>query len=589
MVIRETFVVFLILCLTCSSSESVHSEPEAGSTYKLPGKYHNNELCRPWFVYDSSKHQCQCFNNEHTRHLVKCTESGALLKFSNCMTYNASLNQTSVAACIYFQVEGHNVTNSRTIRLPDNVSELNDYMCGPMNRKGRVCCECSDGFGISFTAYGYQCSNCTEVTYGIPLLILIEIGPLTLFYLIVLFFRLHMTSAPMTCFILYCHCIMYYVSRNAPYVISIHNKGGFPSTLLTVVTIVYSVWSLDFLRYVIPPFCVSDKLRGNHIELLAYLFSLYPLLLILITWLLIRLYDSNCRPIIFIFRPFFHIGARLRRGWSIKNDIIDVFATFFLLSFTKLMILSLTFVRCGSILTASNISSHVTLADRCLPCYSKEHIPYVTIGYLTLFFLLMQTLVLILYPCKVFKVFASKIGLRGQLEIIITTFVEKFYGCYRDGLDGGRDMRSFAGLYFALRIVLVLTNDIGSTKVSLFYTLIFLTSTALLISFFKPYKRIVDNFSDTLVFTLLILLGLCYLCLSTNIIASIVFGFSPTVVFLFAHIWKLFKFLGILKCELIGKRLLQYMPVKFQYEPDVRSTLLPQDVNTSFGSCDNRH
>ena len=33
------------------------------------------------------------------------------------------------------------------ISLPENVSELNDYMCGPMNRKGLVCSECIDGFG----------------------------------------------------------------------------------------------------------------------------------------------------------------------------------------------------------------------------------------------------------------------------------------------------------------------------------------------------------------------------------------------------------------------------------------------------------
>ena len=30
-------------------------------------------------------------------------------------------------------------------------------------------------------------------------------------------------------------------------------------------------------------------------------------------------------------------------------------------------------------------------------------------------------------------------------------FVETFYGCYRNGLDGGKDMRSFADLHFVLR------------------------------------------------------------------------------------------------------------------------------------------
>lgn len=31
--------------------------------------------------------------------------------------------------------------------------------------------------------------------------------------------------------------------------------------------------------------------------------------------------------------------------------------------------------------------------------------------------------------------------------------MEKFYSCYRDGLDGGKDMRFLASFYFLLRIL----------------------------------------------------------------------------------------------------------------------------------------
>ena len=37
-------------------------------------------------------------------------------------------------------------------------------------------------------------------------------------------------------------------------------------------------------------------------------------------------------------------------------------------------------------------------------------------------------------------------------------FVEKINGCYRDGLDGGRDMRSFSGFYLLVRMVMVLVG-----------------------------------------------------------------------------------------------------------------------------------
>ena len=45
------------------------------------------------------------------------------------------------------------------IELPSNITELNDYMCGPTNRKGMLCSECIDGFGPSATLPKFKCSN----------------------------------------------------------------------------------------------------------------------------------------------------------------------------------------------------------------------------------------------------------------------------------------------------------------------------------------------------------------------------------------------------------------------------------------------
>lgn len=589
---EATVVLLLLSSLPNVWSESLYNKLKPDS-YNFAAREDVHEHCHPWFIYRSSSHQCECYTNVHTKHYVKCTDHGALLKIGYCMTYCALLNETSVAHCIYFQVEGHNVTNSWDITLPDNISELNDYMCGPMNRKGRVCSECIDGFGVSFTSFGHQCSKCNEVWYGVPLLILVEIGPLTVFYVLILVFRFRITSAPMTSFVFYCHYIMYYITSNAPYVISIQNKGGFPSALLTIGTFVYGIWNLDNLRYLIAPFCVSSKLTGLNIDLIVYLFTLYPICLMFITWLFIRLHDGNYRPIVHLCKPFVFFCARLRRDWCIRNNIIDVFATFFLLSFTKLADESLMFVRCRAIVTVSNSTKSVAYADMSMSCYSKEHIPYIVVGYLTLFGLLAQTMLLILYPFKIFKAFLSKIGVCGQLEIIITTFVEKFHDCYRDGLDGGKDMRSFSGLYLILRMVLIITNDIGSTKVALFYIFLFLTLAAFLVAFFKPYKHFLDNLTDTLVLALLMVLVLCYVCMSSNIIMlSMVLCCSPIVVFVFVHVWKLFKCLRE-RCLLKNKCMEKYMSqsiillFKFQDKPvDEQSTLLPQSGKISFGSCD---
>ena len=124
--------------------------------------------------------------------------------------------------CPYFELKGHSILNDLHhpgfIRLPDNLSELNDYMCGPMNRKGLLCKDCIDGFGPSATSLKYKCSNCTDAWYGIPLYLAVELIPITLFYLIILIFKIHLTSAPITLLILYCHLVMYIMQfgRNEP-------------------------------------------------------------------------------------------------------------------------------------------------------------------------------------------------------------------------------------------------------------------------------------------------------------------------------------------------------------------------------------
>ena len=139
---------------------------------------------------------------------IKCTDQGVQLMYGYCATYNAT-NDSYIIKCPYFELGGHNVTEPGFIRLPDNITELNDYMCAPMNRKGLLCKDCIDGFGPSVTSLRYKYSNCTDAWYGIQLYLAVELIPITLFYLVILIFKIHLISAPMVLFIIYHQLIMY--------------------------------------------------------------------------------------------------------------------------------------------------------------------------------------------------------------------------------------------------------------------------------------------------------------------------------------------------------------------------------------------
>lgn len=83
--------------------------------------------------------------------------------------------------------------------------------------------------------------------------------------------------------------------------------------------------------------------------------------------------------------------------------------------------------------------------DPSMSCNDLQHLKITTPATVAIIvFSILPTLLLVLYPIRSFRTCLLKCTLDG---IVITVFVDKFYSCYRNGLEGGRDMRSFSGLY----------------------------------------------------------------------------------------------------------------------------------------------
>ena len=131
-------------------------------------------LCPPWYFYNTVSDKCECYLSPRTEDIVKCTDQGALLRFDYCMTYEEG-EGTFVGRCNkYFEIKGHNRSENFAgfITLPDNISELNDYMCGPMNRKGISCSKCMENFGPLVVPSRPICSNCIENSWYLGVLFL---------------------------------------------------------------------------------------------------------------------------------------------------------------------------------------------------------------------------------------------------------------------------------------------------------------------------------------------------------------------------------------------------------------------------------
>jgi hypothetical protein len=59
----------------------------------------------------------------------------------------------------------------------------------------------------------------------------------------------------------------------------------------------YSPWNLDFLRYVLPPFCVFEGLNMKYMAIISYISAVYPFFLIFLTWVCINFTIEASSPL----------------------------------------------------------------------------------------------------------------------------------------------------------------------------------------------------------------------------------------------------------------------------------------------------
>ncbi len=100
----------------------------------------NQTVCsHPWQYFDLLTNSCQCYNNPATHGIVRCSRNRVEVLLGHCMTVDEDTGLNYVGSCPnnYPAVNYPNTTQAVYIVLPDNVTELNRYMCEGMHREGK--------------------------------------------------------------------------------------------------------------------------------------------------------------------------------------------------------------------------------------------------------------------------------------------------------------------------------------------------------------------------------------------------------------------------------------------------------------------
>ena len=478
---------------------------------------------KPISTHKMSTDGIYCFNNTNENHLstfdcckikhIVCDDNGPALKAGHCATFDGNQQILSISTCyLYFDPSKYNITTSGVVSVPISLTDLNECVCAPLNRKGLVCSECKEGFGISVTSLGYRCINCTDHSdywYAIPLFLFLKFVLVTLFYIFILTFQISITSPPMPCFIMIAQFLIHFGEK---YKLRLwYGDNGDLSLGFKIIRTFYGVFNLDFFLYLSPPFCLSTAVKPLHIALFDYITAFYPLFLIFLTWICVKLHDRNVQLIVCLWRPFHKCFVRLRKGWDSKSDLIDVFITFFILSYYKLLYLTTLFLQFEYIhkIDSSGVlyTTNQEAIDLSISYLSKNLSPFLIFSIIIFFTcVFLPPLLLILYPIKCCRSCLSKVHFNS---LTVTIFTDKIQSCYRNGLDGGRDMRSFSAFYFFLRMTYHSLSCIFYESIMHSFTFsygITVLMSALVVALIRPYHKTYMNVSDSLLLAFISLL-----------------------------------------------------------------------------------
>ena len=407
--------------------------------------------CQTWMHYSNDTEQCACGADHYD--MVKCNATLNETYILDChqMTFDDKLQQVIAGPSFYGCL--NQAQPEETYHLvPGNRSRINEVMCSPFFRDGRLCGACMENYSPLVYSYQLYCKQCSEAEskYNWAKFLAVAFIPLTVFYIFVLLVKFNANSPHLHGFVFFAQTMA--SPANTRVFISGWKYGSIIKFLSKLLLTLYGVWNLDYFRALYPDIC----LRITTLQALSldYIIAFYPLILIMITYVAIKLHSRECRIVLWIWKPIKSCLLKFKDKESIKTSLIDVFATFLLLSYSK--ILSVSFDLLAFTVPIDSSGKRVgryLYYDASYEHFGPDHLPYGILALLSLtIFNVLPFLLLLFYPTKWFQRCLNRYKLS---HLALHTFIDSFAGCYKDGTEPGtRDCRYFAALFLLLRIIL---------------------------------------------------------------------------------------------------------------------------------------
>ena len=445
--------------------------------------------CPTWTYPSPSYNDCVC--GDTFGGIIVCDSAQVAIDVSYyCMFFSEEFNTTLIGSCPY-GIRG---------KVSMNVSELKyrNGLCSYLHRKGELCGECEDNYTLPVYSYYLGCVKCEDYKYGWVKFIAAAFLPLTLFYFIVIVFRISATSPALNGYILVSQIVASTPTISLMYTQLIYDpfrrKSWSTVTIFStkLVFVLLSIWNLDFFRSFYEHLCLYPNITYQQVLILDYAVAVYPLLLILITYILVKLHD-NFAIVVWLWRPFHKCLVLFRKQWNIRSYLINALTTFIVLSYVKILNVSFQLLTSSTVYNMNGTRLHKAYwyYDGRVDLASKEYIPYLILAVLMLvIFNIFPLVLLTLYPFKCFRNGLESLSCM-QFKLTLKIFIDTVHGHYKD------NMRLFASLYLAVRFLNLLFLSVLRYSYYFKASILMFVTTLVLVARCQPYKCKKSNTIDT--------------------------------------------------------------------------------------------
>lgn len=174
------------------------------SSGPIPCSETHADTCPPGLF--CKKGHCEC--GTYPDKMISCNGTSSMVLRYNCVTFDESKGVTLVGNCVHIM---NNTSFNKNYsgdtlyhQLPSNVHRLDDTVCKSLNRTGIQCGECLPHHYPLAYSFKMNCIPCPHAHWNWLKYITAAYLPLTLFCILILFFKVNVTSSHLFAVVYYC-------------------------------------------------------------------------------------------------------------------------------------------------------------------------------------------------------------------------------------------------------------------------------------------------------------------------------------------------------------------------------------------------